>query len=180
VEVDGKIYVRWSERRQTVAAVERLQQDPVVETGFVSINLKEATYAREPQEIERLFQIPPADLVGEERIKGIDETQFRSADQRHAMTSKPIGDNTVWEKYEWSIWQRDTGVLVGRLRDSQRYSPFGVVSSILIQEVKPYTRRQDGEMIAVPLSVRAIDLSKGEEIWRRRVRDTVYRGPLPP
>jgi hypothetical protein len=182
VEFEGRVYVRWTERRREVAAVETLQKDMLVRSGFGRVDLQEGTYHAENSERidRRIFESPPPDLAAEERIRGVEGIQFRSADQRHAMTSKLVGDNRVWEKYEWSIWRRDNGQLVGRIRDFQRYSPFAVVASMLIQEVTPYARRQDGDVTAVPLSVRAIHLDRGEEGWRRRVRQTAYVGPLPP
>ena len=156
VVVEGEVYIRWTERRQEVAAVERLQKDMAIQSGFGRVDLNESTYyADDSEEIDRrIFESPPPDLTGDERIEGVEATQFRSSDQPHAMTSESVADNSVWEKYEWSIWQRDTGELAGRIRDFQRYSPFAVVSSILIQEVAPHARRQDGEIAAVPLSLR--------------------------
>lgn len=180
VELESKVYLRWTEYRREVAAVERLQKDMVVQSGFGRVNLNERTFVGGSEKIDqRIFQRLSPDLAGNERIREVEATQFRSADQRYAMTSEPVADNRVWEKYEWSIWHRDTGKLVGRIRDFQRYSPFTVVSSILIQEVAPHAQRQDGQIIAVPMSVRAVDLDKGQEIWRHSVRDTAYVGPLP-
>jgi len=182
VEFEGRVYLRWTERRREVAAVERLQKDMVVRSGFGRVDLQEGTYHAENSERidRRIFESPPPDLADGERIRGVEGMQFRSADRRHVMTSERVGDNRVWEKYEWSIWRRENGELAGRIRDFQRYSPFAVVSSNLIQEVTPHARRQDGDVTAVSLSVRAIDLGTSEEVWRRRVRQTAYVGPLPP
>jgi hypothetical protein len=78
VEFEGRVYVRWTERRQEVAAIEELQKDAVVRNGLGRVDLQEGTYHAENSERidRRIFESPPPDLAGEERIRGVEGTQF--------------------------------------------------------------------------------------------------------
>ena len=43
-----------------------------------------------------------------------------------------------------------------------------------------YSRRIGNEEVSQELSLIAIDIVSGHEIWSREIRDTRYRGPYPP
>jgi hypothetical protein len=176
---DG-IFVAWTDRVQPVAGVERLQQEARTRSGFIHVDIGARTYRVMSQDsVQGLFTDPPPDLARGERLDRVQGVQFRSAGGGYVLTSEAVADNRVWEKYEWTIWERDSGERVGSFRDFQRVNHFAVIGSVLLQEVAPHSLRSGGEMIASPLSVRAIDLGSGRELWRRAIRDTSYSGPLP-
>ena len=181
VQTADGILVRWTLRQQEVAGVERLQNPRIeVESGTLRVDLAGASYQTiENENAAGLFAEPPPDLSEAERLPQLSGVQFRSADGAHVLSSERVADNRVWEHYEWQIRDKETGEPVGSFRDFQRLSPFAVVGRILLQEVSPYTRDIDGKEIVSPLLVRAVDLGDGSEIWRRAIRNTAYRGPLP-
>jgi hypothetical protein len=118
----------------------------------------------------------PAEL----RVASIPGDQFLSADGRHVMTSTRVADDRTFDKYQWTVFERSGGRRLGTLRDYRSHAAFIVVGSSIVYEIGPFERRTERGVVTEPLKVRAVDLSKGEEQWARTVRDTEYRGPLPP
>lgn len=115
-----------------------------------------------------------------ERLAGLPENQFLSADGRHILVSERVGDDRVWEKYKLTIYERDTGERVGEFRSHLSMAPFFVTDSSVIYETGAYVRRTGTQMTEEPLKIRAVDLNSGRELWSREVRDTAYHGPFPP
>ena len=104
---------------------------------------------------------------------------FRGAGDIAAMASARVADKRDWNNYLWSFYDLRTGKALGEVRSHQNYAPFAVLGPVLLHEVQPYERHQDGVDEKVPLSVAAVDLKTGAQLWRHPVRDTRYRGPLP-
>jgi hypothetical protein len=77
------------------------------------------------------------------------------------------------------VFERATTKRLGTLRDYRSHAPFIVVGSQIIYETGPVQRRAERGLISEPLSIRAVELGKGTELWNRPVRDTSCRGPLP-
>lgn len=178
---DDGIFLAWTERVQPVAAVERLQKEAAIRSGIGRIDMEEESY--EPvneADVRKAFAEPPPDLTDSERLKGVEGVQFRSADGRFVLISELVADNRVWENYQWTIWSRDTGEKVGSFRSFLRLSAFAVMGDVLLQEIPPHQRISGDQAIATPLSMRAIALDRGEEIWSRAIRDTQFTGVLPP
>ena len=115
-----------------------------------------------------------------ERIPGIPGPQFLSADDHHIQTSQRIGDDSVFEKFRWTIYARDTKEIVGHINSHVPLASFFVTGSHVILVTEPYARREEGRMRQEPLRIRAVDLRTGVEAWSHDVRDTEYRGPYPP
>ena len=51
---------------------------------------------------------------------------------------------------------------------------------MVIYETPPAARQVQRNLTEEPLTIRAVDLSTGREVWSREVRDTTYLGPFPP
>lgn len=109
-----------------------------------------------------------------------DPRQRLSIDRRHTLRSKRVADDSVWDKYEWTIVDNETGDEVGRLRSHLSQSAFVVVGSRILFETGPFVRRTETGLVEEQRSVRASDLQTGNLVWSRSVRDTAYRGPFPP
>lgn len=119
------------------------------------------------------------DVTAAERVASVTGDQFLSSDGRHVLASERIADDSVWDKYQWTIIERSSGRRVGSLRDYRSHAPFMVVGTTIYYETGPVERRTDGGVIQEPLRIRAVDLVKGAQVWVRDVRDTTYRGPFP-
>jgi hypothetical protein len=113
-------------------------------------------------------------------LPGVPEPQVLSADGRHVLSSERVADDSVWDRYLWTIYDRSTGEPVGEFRTFQSIAPFVVSDGQVIYETPPYARQVQGNVVEEPLQIRAVDLSTGQEVWSEEVRDTAYRGPFPP
>jgi hypothetical protein len=110
----------------------------------------------------------------------VPEPQFLSADGRHVLSSQRVADDPAWDKYTWTIFERESGRRVGEIRMHLRYVPFFVDGTRVIYQTPPYERREGPSMRQEPLQLRAADLDDGAEVWHQPVRDTVDREAPPP
>ena len=147
-------------------------------TGVVRIDLSSGAASAVPGDKPALAP-RRADVAPEARMPGVTGEQFLSADGRHVLTSERVGDDSVWEKYEWTVFERASARRLGSLRDYRSHAPFMVVGTTIFYETGPYERRTEKGLISEPLRLRAVDLTKGAQIWAREIRDTTYRGPFP-
>ena len=112
-------------------------------------------------------------------LAGLPPTQVLSADGKHILASERIADESTWDKYQWTIVNRQTGEHVGQLRSHVAVAPFNVSDSVLLFETAPYTRQTAAGLVQEPLKIRAVDFATGKA-WNREIRDTSLRGPFPP
>jgi hypothetical protein len=103
--------------------------------------------------------------------------RYESADGRHVLVSEMVADDRDWEKYRWSLFERATGRKLGEVRSFVSFAPFVVRDSVLVFETTPYVRAGRDEE---PAKLRGVDPQTGEELWSVPVRETVWRGPVPP
>jgi hypothetical protein len=115
----------------------------------------------------------------EARVADIPEPQFLSADGRHILHSERQADDSVWDKYLWSIYDRNTRERLGQFKTHVSFAPFFVADTKVIYETGPYARRAGGGVIQEPEQIRAVDLRTGERVWSQAIRDTTPRGPVP-
>ncbi|MEM8961810.1 MAG: PQQ-binding-like beta-propeller repeat protein [Acidobacteriota bacterium] len=120
------------------------------------------------------------DLAPAERLTGVEGRQFRAANERHVLASEQHNDDP-WNRYQWTLVDRASGLELGRLDQSRSMAPFFVSGSTLVFEALPHVRRlPSGELASQQLAVQAVDVGTGRELWQVAVRDTTYRGPLAP
>lgn len=106
------------------------------------------------------------------------ESRFSSADGRHVLASRLVDDASALP-YQWTISDARTGAVLGTLRSEASMAPFAVAGGRLIHVAPPSIRLEEGKMVERPLRIRAVDLATGREAWRREIRDTAWRGPVP-
>jgi hypothetical protein len=156
-------------------------EQPQKESGTVKLNVRTGDASLlEPAAVPQAVRdARPMILTGPPGVPP-DPTQRISIDGNHTLKSKRIGDDSVWDKYQWTIINNETGTKVGQLRSHLSQSGFVVVDSRIIFETGPYVRSTESGLVAEPTMVRMVDLLSGDQVWSRPVRDTVYRGPFPP
>jgi outer membrane protein assembly factor BamB len=115
-------------------------------------------------------------LAARERIQKDSSVQFASPDGAYVLASQRVADDRVWDKYLWTIYQRN-GTRVGEHRTHAAFAPFAVQGSVLLYVTEPYQLRGEEPQ---PMKLRAVDLKTGREIWARQVGDPKFRGPFPP
>jgi hypothetical protein len=102
--------------------------------------------------------------------------QLASPDRRQLL----IASRVAPAGYRWAIADLRTGTLVGALRRPTSAAPFCILGGTLVHTEQPSSQRIDGRWITRPLRLVALDLSTGAERWIRSLRDTAYRGSMPP
>lgn len=109
---------------------------------------------------------------------GAAEARFSSADGRHVLASRLVDDASALP-YQWTISDAKTGAVLGTLRAEASMAPFAVVGTRLVHVAQPSIHVDGAKMVERPLRIRAVDLATGREAWRKEIRDTAWRGPVP-
>ena len=119
------------------------------------------------------------DIAANERLPGVPGRQFIAADSAHILCSERAADDSVWDKYRWTIYNRTTAKPVAEIRSYRSQAPFFVHGTQVIYETGPYIRQTQKGLLHEPLKIRAVSIKTGRELWSYPIRDTTYRGPYP-
>jgi hypothetical protein len=127
------------------------------------------------------FQPARQDLPDGQRLKGLPETQYISADGKHILVSEMAGNDNDLNKYRWTIYPAASKESIGVIAAPFPTAPFFVSGSMIIYQLRPYMIREQGDkMVRSPLKLIAIDLRSGGKLWEHAVLDPEYYGPFPP
>jgi hypothetical protein len=127
------------------------------------------------------FQPARQDLPGDQRLKGLPETQYISADGGHILVSEMAGNDNDLNKYRWTIYLAASREPIGVIAAPFPTAPFFVSGSTIIYQLRPYMARDQGDkMVRSPLKLIAIDLRSGGKLWEQEVLNPEYYGPFPP
>jgi hypothetical protein len=128
-----------------------------------------------PAFVRKAPQLPEA-----ARLPGVSGKQFLSADGRHVLSSEPNPADPSWERFVWTVYDRNTGQRVGQLKAHASYAPFFVDDRRIVYVTGPYSRRTASGMQDEPHQLRAVDLQNGNRVWSQPVRDMQDpQGPPP-
>jgi hypothetical protein len=120
------------------------------------------------------------DLPEDQRLKGLPETQYISADGRHILVSEMTGNDHDLNPYRWTIYSAETREPIGVIASPFPTAPFFVSGSTLIYQLRPFMFRDaGGKMVRSPLKLVASELRSGGKLWEHQVLDTAYYGPFP-
>jgi hypothetical protein len=130
----------------------------------------------------QLLQSVRQDLSEGQRLKGLPEAQYASADGRHILVSEMTDDDQHdLNKYQWTIYAGATRESMGVIASPFPTAPFVVSGSTLIYQLRPFmVRDPDNRMVRSPLKLVAVDLRTGSKLWEHQILDTQYYGPFPP
>jgi hypothetical protein len=106
--------------------------------------------------------------------------RYPSADNRYLLVSRIGPTSTSGENFDWMIFSLATGNRVAQLKQPFPAAWFFLSESLLVHEVQAAAQGVEGDLRVDPKKVRGVDLQSGIERWIWPVRDTVYRGTLPP
>lgn len=178
---DG-VLIAWETETLTSRPARRNQQlRQVLGAEAASRSTKQGTVLFDPRAGRMTAQarqvVRPA-LARSLSAPSVVENRFSSADGRHALTSRLVDDASALP-YQWTISDARTGAVLGSLRSEASMAPFAVAGGRLIHVAPPTIRLEEGKMVERPLRIRAVDLATGREAWRREIRDTAWRGPVP-
>lgn len=107
-----------------------------------------------------------------------------SQDLNHIVASKALSaeDRAGSEsgaRYIWNVYTAE-GVQVQSFESAVSFAPFVVVGDKLLYVLPQSQRLAQGDVVAEPMSLRAIDLTTGDEAFKVAIRDVRFRGPFPP
>jgi len=106
--------------------------------------------------------------------------RYPSADNTHLLVSSRARATRTPSSYDWQIFLLTTGERVGELRLGLPAAWFFVTGSLLVHEVQSQAQLTSGAWTEEPRKLRSVDLDTGAEQWTWPLRDTAYRGSLPP
>jgi hypothetical protein len=149
---------------------------PAVRRGAVSMNPSTGALTRLDSAAATFPRSPRWVLAQADKLADAPGTQYESADGRHVLATEVVGDDRVWDKYRWTIYERATRRRVGQIRTHLPFAPFVVRDALVVFETTPYTR---GSAAEEPAKLRAWSLTTGQEAWAVPVREVVNRGPFP-
>jgi len=157
---------------------------PSVEEGVARVNLVTGRVAQVgAQELASRGFAAHMTIQTGSFVANVPGRQFLSADGRHVLVSQreTAQNEYPWQgAYRWTIYDRASGAHLLELTRPTSTSPFVVAAGRLLYESRPTGIRTEGGMVEQPLMVRAVDLTTGNELWARQIRNTDYEGPFPP
>jgi hypothetical protein len=106
--------------------------------------------------------------------------RYPSADHRHFLMSRRDKTSLDHVGYDWIVFSLASGGPVAKLKLGIPAAWFFVTGPLLVHEVQSQVQMNDGSAILEPRKLRALDLQTGEVKWVWALRDTAYRGSLPP
>jgi hypothetical protein len=194
IEADGKVTVSWISEwqrevratapddeetpvgaRVAAAQVEAHSGSVVIESSGRILQLSQARASAQQ------FQPVRQDLPDDQRLKGLPETQYLSADGKHIIVSEMTGNDNDLNKYRWTIYPAASKESIGVIAAPFPTAPFFISGSTIIYQSRPYMVRDQGDkMVRSPLKLIAIDLRSGGKLWEHAVLDSEYYGPFPP
>jgi hypothetical protein len=119
------------------------------------------------------------DAVAEVKLEGVEGEQVVTADGKHVAASVRTGDDTVFEKYQLSIYNKDTRNRIGGFNSHLAMPRILVTNERILVLLDPHSKTVDGREVNVPRTLKAYAMD-GKEVWSRAVRDIEFRGPYPP
>jgi hypothetical protein len=105
---------------------------------------------------------------------------FASNDDLYYMVPKRTGEANVRFPYEWEIFDASNGTKLGFVSADTTWMPFSIQGDLVIQVAQPYIFYDGQDYQVDNLHLRVMNLKTQKEVWRMDIRDTTYRGPLPP
>jgi len=185
VNINGETYISWEYHETPLRGMleESMEKnaDPIAQSGIVKVDKTSG----------KLSTVSSSDLPADQLQKSIvpatkdladNKTgqQFYSSDQNHILVSSRIAGNEDFNNYSWEIYERSSRKKVGERRDYRSYAPFYVSGSTIVFEIGPYSLMEKGNEQHIPLSLVAMNLLNGKELWRAELYDPINRLPPPP
>jgi hypothetical protein len=104
--------------------------------------------------------------------------QFKSLSGNHIIVSNLKSDPTLWEKYQWDIYDL-AGQKLGSINNPNSYISFNVVEDIILFIKLPNTKYIQNIQHEELLSLQAYSLITGQRMWQHEIKDLTYKGPYP-
>jgi hypothetical protein len=105
-------------------------------------------------------------------------SQMASSDEQHLSIARLSGESVNGRlQYDWLVYSLESGTRIGSVTMNRSNQPFAVVDGALLHFRPPEGRRAGNEWVEEAPRIQLIDLSTGNILWYRDIRDVLYRGP---
>ncbi len=174
-------FVSWQSEQRLVqgAFLENEQPSLTQQSGALRVDLQAGIVAT-----AGLNELPPVqpriiNVLPAERLALGNSRQFVSADRNHILVSERTNTDPL-NVYQWGVHTTD-GTILGSLPARTSRSDFVVLDdAIMVYVAEPFVAREGGVLVSHPLRMIAVELTSGDKLWERPLRDTRYNGPFPP
>lgn len=178
IDTRGTVQLHWKSTQTRASGADTGGDNQAeVSLGGVAVDLsKGAVKALPAAEVPTQFSRPP---IQAQILDDVEGRQFLSADQKHVLVSTK-NPKDAWNRYAWSVYTVE-GRQLGTATSYVAFAPFLVLDDTLLF-VSPVAQRAGatpGEVVELPLSLKAVNLRDGAERWSQPIRDVKYRGPMP-
>ena len=116
----------------------------------------------------------------EQQVSQENTLQYISRDGKHLLVASKDMESTAFRNYKWEVFDLTTKRSIGALQSHVSYASFVVIGNHLLLERGPFETFDKDKVNKTPLQIALFDLRNGQEIWKRDILDTTYRGPSPP
>jgi len=142
--------------------------------GVIRLNMSNRTVT------ESLQDVPAQTLTNTttNQLRTVNGRQFLSADGQHILVSEVNQLEDLQARYQWTIFT-NSGDRLGSFSTTSSYTGFVVIDNHVVFSTPVLRQRINDQLVEIPLSIRAVNLESGQEVWRRTLRDLRYSGPLP-
>ncbi len=119
------------------------------------------------------------EVSGFKPADGASGRRFASADGQHILVSTYRKGVGMAQPFEWSIYDRSSSKLLGKVRTGVLVAPFLVVDGALLYVSPERGFRVGDEMKREAVTLHALGLETGASRWSREIRDISLKGPFP-
>ena len=178
MDTRGPVRLHWKSTQARASGADTGNGDQeAVSLGGISVDISKGAVEVLPK-TEVPAQLTQSPLQAKV-LDGVEGRQFFSADRKHVLVSTK-NPNNAWNRYAWSVYTVE-GRQLGATTTYVAFAPFLVLDDTLLF-VSPIAQRAGatpGEVVELPLSLRAVNLRDGAERWSQPIREVKYRGPMP-
>lgn len=119
-------------------------------------------------------------VVSSEPTGAAQNRKFLSLDGRNYIVSTRIASGADAGDYTLSIYDGQTAARLGQIKSPVAAVPFFVTAFKIVYELGPSVQRTADGLTEQPRSIKCVDLTTGHAVWSAAVRDSNYRGSVPP
>jgi hypothetical protein len=184
---DNVFELQWQFKRETLrgawleeSEVAQAATDSIEKSGAIVIRVSDSALTIETLSNRNVWIAQPVNLSNEERLSNLPGEQYRAQDDRSVLRSTSRADAQFGSIYQWQLFDREAGRLLGQITLPFAQAPFLVRDQIVVSRLMPYLSQDAMQSTSYAESLVAFDLVSGKELWRVPVQDSSYRGELPP
>lgn len=181
--VDTGLQLWWQSSKQNISPVlmsGNQSRTPQIRSCSFTYNLSTQALTATNQASPAPTPTAPTLIAKPAQLANVEGRVFASNDGQHWLVPKRVGDSADRYPYEWQIFQASDGQYLGQIANETTLLPFVVRGDLVIFVAQPFLFFNGQSYDEYAMRLRAVNLKTQAEVWTRDIRDTKYRGVLPP